>query len=84
MGVSNLRLVGMVLLQAMLVGLIGFGLGVGLAAIFGSRCRPQPAGVLHALACWSALAAVLSSSRSGLLSIRKVLVLEPAMVWVRG
>ena len=35
MGVSNLRLVGMILLQALVVGVIGYGLGVGLAAVFG-------------------------------------------------
>ena len=35
MGVSNLRLVGMILLQALVVGVIGYGLGVGGAALFG-------------------------------------------------
>src|SRR5262249_39991199 len=35
MGVSNLRLVGMVLLQAAVVGTLGYTLGVGLAALFG-------------------------------------------------
>src|SRR5207244_457614 len=35
MGVSNIRLVGMSLLQAMVVGVMGYGLGVGGAALFG-------------------------------------------------
>jgi putative ABC transport system permease protein len=35
MGVSNPRLVGMILLQAAVVGLIGYGLGIGGAAGFG-------------------------------------------------
>ena len=35
MGVSNLRIIGMVLTQAFAVGLIGYCLGVGLAALFG-------------------------------------------------
>jgi putative ABC transport system permease protein len=35
MGVGNLRLVGMILLQAAVVGVIGYGLGVGGAALFG-------------------------------------------------
>ncbi|HBI46963.1 MAG TPA: ABC transporter permease, partial [Planctomycetales bacterium] len=35
MGVNNLRIVGMVLTQAFVVGIIGFCLGVGLAALFG-------------------------------------------------
>jgi putative ABC transport system permease protein len=35
MGATNLRIVGMILLQALIVGLLGYGLGVGLAEIFG-------------------------------------------------
>ena len=35
MGVGNLRIVGMVLLQAALVGFLGYGLGVGGATLFG-------------------------------------------------
>src|SRR5262249_57067226 len=33
-GVSNRRLVGMILLQALIVGGIGYGIGMGLAAAF--------------------------------------------------
>ena len=36
MGVSNCRLMRMILLQARVVGVIGYGLGVGLAALFGT------------------------------------------------
>ena len=39
MGVTNTRIVGMILLQAMVVGLLGYGLGVGLAALFGWRVQ---------------------------------------------
>ncbi len=35
MGATNLRIVGMILLQALVVGLLGYGMGVGLAAMFG-------------------------------------------------
>src|SRR6516165_267681 len=35
MGVSNLRIVGMVLFQGLIVGALGYGIGVGLAALFG-------------------------------------------------
>src|SRR6185437_14194085 len=35
MGVTNLRIVGMVLTQAFVVGVLGYGLGVGAAALFG-------------------------------------------------
>jgi putative ABC transport system permease protein len=36
MGAGNLKLIGMVLLQAFSTGFIGYGLGLGLAAIFGN------------------------------------------------
>src|SRR5262249_45573221 len=35
MGAGNLRLLRMILLQAVIVGVIGYGLGVGLASLFG-------------------------------------------------
>src|SRR5207248_6258577 len=34
MGLSNVRIVGMILLQALVVGVIGYGIGIGLAAAF--------------------------------------------------
>ena len=39
MGATNLRIVGMILLQATVVGLLGYGIGVGLAALFGWRIQ---------------------------------------------
>src|SRR5207253_10495791 len=33
-GVSNLRLIGMILLQGVVVGLVGYGVGIGLTAAF--------------------------------------------------
>ncbi len=84
MGVSNLRIVGMVLVQAAVVGLIGYCLGVGLAAVFGETVPRfsqlafyMPWQVLIGTAAAVGLIVVLSS----LLSIRKVLVLEPAVVF---
>src|SRR4029077_19737046 len=35
MGMTNTRIVRMILLQATIVGLLGYGIGVGLAALFG-------------------------------------------------
>jgi len=35
MGATNLRIVCMILLQALIVGLLGYGMGVGLASVFG-------------------------------------------------
>ena len=35
MGASNLRIVAMILLQAAVVGVLGYGIGVGLSTLFG-------------------------------------------------
>jgi putative ABC transport system permease protein len=83
MGVSNARLVGMVVLQGLMVGGVGYGLGIGLACLFGELARNtelaffMPWQVLLGTAAAVALIVVLSS----LVSIRKVLVLEPAIVF---
>jgi putative ABC transport system permease protein len=84
MGVSNLRIVGMVLVQGFVVGGIGYGLGVGLAALFGvvSQMNSRlaffmPWQVLVGTAGAVAVIVVLSS----LVSVRRVLVLEPAVVF---
>ncbi|MCI0537534.1 MAG: ABC transporter permease [Verrucomicrobiales bacterium] len=46
-GVTNVRLISMVLLQAFTVGLIGFGLGTGLAAEFFDFLRPETRHARH-------------------------------------
>jgi putative ABC transport system permease protein len=83
MGVSNLRIIGMVLLQGLLVGAIGYGLGVGLASLFGVAARGTE---LSFFMPWqilvgTALAVALIVVGSSLVSVRKVLVLEPAIVF---
>ncbi len=52
MGVNNRRLIGMILLQALSVGGLGFGLGIGLTALFFSQTNQitHLAGLHHALA----------------------------------
>lgn len=84
MGVGNLRLVGMILLQATLVGLLGYAMGVGLAAIFGAFTKM--ADKLAFFMPWQVLvftgvAVIAIMAMSSLLSIRRVLVLEPAIVF---
>jgi putative ABC transport system permease protein len=83
MGATNFRIVRMILLQAMLVGLLGFGMGVGLAALFGVVTK---GGELAFFTPWQLLpitggAIVLICILSSLLSIRRVIVLEPAIVF---
>ena len=85
MGVTNLRLVGMVLMQGLLVGLIGYGLGVGGAALFG-RLMTSAGSRLAFLMTWQVLvgtgaAVAVIVTLSSLVSIYKVLVLEPAVVF---
>jgi putative ABC transport system permease protein len=84
MGASNARIVGMVLTQALMAGLIGYGLGVGGAALFGKVMMASsrlaflmPWQVLAGTAAAVAVIVVLAS----LLSVYKVLVLEPAVVF---
>ncbi|HEY7423171.1 MAG TPA: ABC transporter permease [Gemmataceae bacterium] len=85
MGVTNLRIVGMVLMQAFIVGLLGYGLGVGAAALFG-KVMVSSGSRLAFLMSWQVLAAtgaavVLIVTLSSLVSVYKVLVLEPAAVF---
>jgi putative ABC transport system permease protein len=84
MGASNVRIVGMVLTQGLMAGLIGYGLGVGGAALFGQLMMASsrlaflmPWQVLAGTAAAVAVIVVLSS----LVSVYKVLVLEPAAVF---
>lgn len=85
MGANNLVLLRMILLQAMVVGLIGYGLGVGLASFFGYM-GTRPGSELAFYMPWQLLvltagAVTLITLLSALLSIRKVMVLEPAIVF---
>ncbi|HTU92569.1 MAG TPA: ABC transporter permease [Gemmataceae bacterium] len=85
MGVTNLRLVGMVLTQALLVGLLGYGLGVGGAALFG-KLMTSSGSRLAFLMPWQVLAGTGAAvafivTLSSLVSVYKVLVLEPAVVF---
>ncbi len=85
MGLSNRRIVGMILLQAMVVGFIGYGLGMGLAAaFFTSTSHVTHLAGLHVY--WQVMAGVGAAVLvivilASLLSIRRVLVLEPAIVF---
>ncbi|MHB1424959.1 MAG: ABC transporter permease [Gemmataceae bacterium] len=85
MGVTNARLVGMVLLQAFVAGTIGYGLGVGSAALFG-KVMMAIGSRLAFFMPWQVLAGtaaavVIIVTLSSLVSVYKVLVLEPAAVF---
>ncbi len=85
MGLNNWRLVVMILFQAALVGSIGYGLGMGMAAGFFEATKDVPhlAGFFlpWQVAAFTALAVVMIVVLSSLVSIHRVLVLEPAIVF---
>jgi putative ABC transport system permease protein len=85
MGVTNRRIVGMILTQAVVVGVIGYGVGVGLAALFFESMRNVTA-LKGFFLPWQVMAGAAGAVfviviLASLLSIRKVLVLEPAVVF---
>lgn len=85
MGVTNARLIGMILLQATVVGLTGYALGLGMtAAFFTFTNRITHLAGIHMtwVAAGGVGAAVLMIILiTSLVSLRKVLVLEPAVVF---
>ena len=84
-GVTNWRLTGMVLLQAFTVGVMGFGIGTGMAAAF-FEMTLQKIATRGIILMWQSVAltggcilfVVIIAS---LLSIRRVIVLEAAAVF---
>ncbi|MBX9579265.1 MAG: ABC transporter permease [Gemmataceae bacterium] len=87
MGVGNLRLMGMILLQAYVVGVIGYGLGLGGAALFGwvfervVTTAPPAFYFAWPILGITAGAVLLIVTLSALVSLRRVLFLEPAVVF---
>ena len=83
MGAGNGILLRMILLQSTLVGLIGYGLGVGIASFIGFMSRKSE--LAFKLPWWlllaSAGAIIVICMFSSLISIRKVMKLEPAIVF---
>ncbi len=85
MGASSWTLIGMILIQAAWAGVIGFGIGVGAAAAFALLGR-KPGAELAAYFPWQLLigafvATLICVSAGSLLSLRRVLRLEPGMVF---
>lgn len=83
MGTTNTRIVAMILLQALIVGLLGYGIGVGLAAYFGWRVQGTELAFFtpwHLLPI-TAVAIVTICVLSSLLCVQRVIRLEPAIVF---
>ncbi len=84
MGASNGLLARMLLLQAFTVGLVGYGIGVGLTALFGWAVLPigQPPFVLdYASLAITGAAVVVICMFAALLGIRRIATLEAAIVF---
>jgi len=84
-GVTNAGLVGMILLQASSAGALGFSLGTGMAAAFFEFFRRQLA-TRGIVLIWESVGLagaciLLVTLVASILSIRRVLVLEPAAVF---
>jgi putative ABC transport system permease protein len=87
MGVNNGRMIGMVFTQGLVVGVIGFALGIGLAALaevlMGMQFQAIPPA--NYMAWWIPLATAVAVAMivigSALVSLRRVLTLEPAAVF---
>ena len=83
MGATNGILLRMILLQALMVGALGYGLGVGGASLFGYMLRGTELSfrLTRDLLYVSAGAIIIIIIFSALISIRKVMRLEPAIVF---
>lgn len=83
MGASNRQLLGMVLVQASMVGAVGYGLGVGVASLFYFLSRKSELAfrMIWQIPALSGTAVVLVCLIAAVLSLRKVIKLEPAMVF---
>ncbi len=84
-GTTNLRIVGMILLQAMLVGAMGYSIGIGMTATFFSITVHQEA-TRQIVLLWQTMVAtgcvvLFIVAVASLVSIRRVLKLEPAIVF---
>jgi putative ABC transport system permease protein len=84
MGATDRMLRRMILLQALLVGFVGFGLGAGTTALFAAATRGGSG--LSMTLNWqlllgSGIAVAIIVLFAALISVRKVLRLEPAVVF---
>jgi putative ABC transport system permease protein len=84
-GVTNWRLIGMILLQAFTVGVIGFSLGTGMAGqffdFFSQKIPTRGLVLMWQSVALTGACIVFVMIFASILSIRRVLVLEPAIVF---
>lgn len=83
MGASDSKLLFMVILQSLVVGMIGYGMGIGIASFFGAAMKNSTLAfkIPWQLLAIAGLAVAIICVLSAMLSIRKVVSLEPAVVF---
>jgi len=83
MGATNFMLLKMILLQALVVGVVGYGLGVGAASLIGymSASSELAFRMPPNLLMFTSIAVLIICLFSALISIIKVMRLEPAIVF---
>lgn len=83
MGTTNRTILGMIILQALIVGSIGYGLGVGAATLFGRMVKGSELAfrLPWQILAITAVAILIICVFAAILSIRKVMKLEPAIVF---
>jgi putative ABC transport system permease protein len=84
MGASNGLLARMLMLQALTVGMIGYGLGVGLTTLFGLavvKTGQPPFAMPYQLPLFTLVVIIFICMFAALLGIRKIYKLEPAIVF---
>jgi putative ABC transport system permease protein len=84
-GVKNSRLVGMIMLQALMVASVGYSLGLGMTATFFEVTKNnldlRGFFIYPEIAIGTGITILLIVLLASLISIRRVLVLEPAVVF---
>jgi putative ABC transport system permease protein len=85
-GITNRKIIIMVLVQAAMVGFIGYGIGIGLTAIFFNKVGASVPAFQGFYLYWqvvaaTALAVFLIMIFASFASIRKVFKLDPAIVF---
>lgn len=87
MGLTNGRLIGMVVLQAGVIGAIGFLIGLGATSLFFELATASPTSFFRGfylpwqVALGVAVVATLIMLITALVSLRRVLVVDPAVVF---
>lgn len=83
MGAGNLRLLRMILLQGLVVGVIGYGIGIGVASSFGLLAGESELAfrLLWQTLALTGVAVTVICILASFLSIQRVMRLEPAIVF---